>query len=165
MNMLITITMITLPTLLTYSKHPLIMGLILLMQTILISVLTGMLSQTFWFSYILFIIFLGGMLVLFIYVTSLASNEIIMFSLKWLIILLFISMSMFMLMNNLELLLFNQESLPFTKINNSSYEPLIKLFNMPLNLMIILLGTYLFLSLIAVVKITNLNNGPLRQMT
>merc|ERR1712221_33590 len=60
----------------TRLSHPLAIGLALLSQTILICLITGLSSSSFWFSYILFLIFLGGMLVLFIYVTSLASNEI-----------------------------------------------------------------------------------------
>jgi len=63
-------------------KHPLAMGLILLIQTIFICLLRGLLIKSFWFSYILFLIFIGGILVLFIYVTSLASNEIFSFSIK-----------------------------------------------------------------------------------
>merc|ERR1739838_23170 len=55
--------------------HPLAIGLALLFQTILICCTTGLSNLSFWFSYILFLIFLGGILVLFIYVTSLASNE------------------------------------------------------------------------------------------
>ena len=50
------------------------MGLTLLIQTILVSIISGLITKTFWFSYILFLVFLGGILVLFIYVTSLASN-------------------------------------------------------------------------------------------
>merc|ERR1712198_806681 len=59
----------------TRLSHPLAIGLALLSQTILICLITGLSSSSFWFSYILFLIFLGGILVLFIYVTSLASNE------------------------------------------------------------------------------------------
>nr|DAA06218.1 TPA_exp: truncated NADH dehydrogenase subunit 6 [Drosophila persimilis] len=55
--------------------HPLAMGLTLLIQTIFICLISGLMTKSFWYSYILFLIFLGGMLVLFIYVTSLASNE------------------------------------------------------------------------------------------
>ena len=34
-------------------------------------------TEDFWYSYILFIIIIGGILVLFMYITRLASNEII----------------------------------------------------------------------------------------
>lgn len=59
----------------TRLNHPLSTGLVLLVQTVLISVGSGLFRKRYWFSYILFLIFLGGMLVLFIYVASLAANE------------------------------------------------------------------------------------------
>nr|AGO50137.1 NADH dehydrogenase subunit 6 [Kamimuria wangi] len=59
----------------TRMNHPLAMGLMLLLQLFLVTLITGFMTQSFWFSYILFLVFLGGLLVLFIYVTSLASNE------------------------------------------------------------------------------------------
>lgn len=56
-------------------RHPVGLGLTLILHTLLISCVTGLVGGTFWFSYILFLVFLGGVLVLFIYMTSLASNE------------------------------------------------------------------------------------------
>jgi NADH-ubiquinone oxidoreductase chain 6 len=60
----------------TQIKHPLAIGLILLIQTTIVCLIRGTIYRRFWFSYILFIIMIGGMLVLFIYITSLTSNEI-----------------------------------------------------------------------------------------
>nr|QBS48158.1 NADH dehydrogenase subunit 6 [Pandalus hypsinotus] len=60
--------------------HPLAAGTALLAQTIFICVAAGLQNKSMWFSYILFLIFLGAMLVLFIYVASLASNEAFNFS-------------------------------------------------------------------------------------
>nr|WGO57792.1 NADH dehydrogenase subunit 6 [Jacobsonina sp.] len=149
----------------TQMNHPLAMGLILLIQTVMISLITGMLSQTFWFSYILFLIFLGGMLILFIYVTSLASNEMFFLSTK-----IIISMIPTMIIIFLTLLLIkspvmqNQEMTLFMSMNNSIINSLVKLYNQPTGIITILLASYLFLTLIAVVKITNIFKGPLRQM-
>lgn len=56
-------------------KHPVALGLTLILHTLLISGVTGLAVGNFWFSYVLFLVFLGGVLVLFIYITSLASNE------------------------------------------------------------------------------------------
>ena len=73
--------------------HPLAIGLISLIQSLLICLITGLISKRFWFSYILFLIFLGGILVLFIYVTSLASNEIFTISVK----LIFLTITFFII--------------------------------------------------------------------
>jgi NADH-ubiquinone oxidoreductase chain 6 len=67
-------------------KHPLAVGIILLIQTIITCLIRGLINKRFWFQYILFMEFVGGMLVLFIYVTRLASNEIFSLSTKTIII-------------------------------------------------------------------------------
>nr|QLY90250.1 NADH dehydrogenase subunit 6 [Fannia armata] len=152
-------------------KHPLAMGLTLLIQTTFVCLTSGLMTKTFWFSYILFLVFLGGMLVLFIYVTSLASNEMFSFSIK----LLFISFSIFMTMmitlffmdKNLLLNYSNMEIQSTSNLNSYLTESslsLNKLYNYPTNLLTILLMNYLLITLIAVVKITNLFKGPLRPM-
>nr|QLY89925.1 NADH dehydrogenase subunit 6 [Clusiodes albimanus] len=153
-------------------NHPLAMGLMLLFQTILVSLITGMMAKTFWFSYILFLIFLGGMLVLFIYVTSLASNEmfslstkLMMFSIMFLMTMLFMSIIMdktaITFSSNIqEMMPINNE---YSYISENSMA-LNKLYNFPTNLMTLLLLNYLLITLIVIVKITNLFFGPLRMM-
>nr|ALI86981.1 NADH dehydrogenase subunit 6 [Cryptolestes turcicus] len=48
-----------------FLNHPLSMGLMLLLQTICISILSGIMMINFWYSYMIFLIMIGGMLVLF----------------------------------------------------------------------------------------------------
>nr|UQJ73418.1 NADH dehydrogenase subunit 6 [Diamesa sp. 8XL] len=151
-------------------KHPMAMGLMLLVQTALICLVTGNYSKTFWFSYVLFLIFLGGMLVLFIYVTSLASNEMFSFSMKIFImsiIILFISLIMMFVMDNSMIANFLSNNEVYSMMDMKSFinentVSLNKLYNFPTNMLTILLINYLFLTLIAVVKITNIYEGPLR---
>nr|YP_009250295.1 NADH dehydrogenase subunit 6 [Gromphadorhina portentosa]AMW91050.1 NADH dehydrogenase subunit 6 [Gromphadorhina portentosa] len=161
--MFLTLSMVT-SFVFTQMNHPLAMGLMLLIQTILIAMITGLMSHSFWFSYILFLIFLGGMLVLFIYVTSLASNE--MFTLSTPLIITTMLMTPFILiLLNKSFIMKSQETLMFQSTLNSLINlPLIKLYNLPTNIITIILASYLFLTLIAVVKITNIFIGPLRQM-
>nr|QOV03276.1 NADH dehydrogenase subunit 6 [Hydrellia maura] len=153
--------------------HPLAMGLTLLVQTLLICLVTGLLTKSFWFSYILFLIFLGGMLVLFIYVTSLASNEMFSMSIKLtmfsvmmisLIIIISILIDKTLFMN----WMINNEMNPLNSINSLITENslnLNKLYNFPTNFITIMLMNYLLITLIAIVKITKLSKGPLRLMT
>nr|YP_010397483.1 NADH dehydrogenase subunit 6 [Diamesa loeffleri]UQJ73353.1 NADH dehydrogenase subunit 6 [Diamesa loeffleri] len=151
-------------------KHPMAMGLMLLVQTALICLVTGNYSKTYWFSYVLFLIFLGGMLVLFIYVTSLASNEMFSFSMKIFIMsisILFISLIMMMVMDNSMIANFLSNNEVYSMMDMKSFinentVSLNKLYNFPTNMLTILLINYLFLTLIAVVKITNIYEGPLR---
>nr|YP_006504062.1 NADH dehydrogenase subunit 6 [Actias selene]AFM95202.1 NADH dehydrogenase subunit 6 [Actias selene] len=153
-------------------NHPLSMGLMILAQTLLTCLLSGMLIKTYWFSYILFLTFLGGLLVLFIYVSSIASNELFSFSLnmKLSISLFFIISSIFSIqffyniswlnlnINNSEMINFFNSILFFNenKIN------LNKLYNNQTSMLTYLLIIYLFITLIAMVKITNIFYGPLR---
>nr|ASN65897.1 NADH dehydrogenase subunit 6 [Omus cazieri] len=155
-----------------FMNHPLSMGFILLIQTILIALMSGMMTYSFWFSYMLFLIMLGGMLVLFLYMTSLASNEMFQFSMKlvyFYIIFTLLMMLMLILTDNMymSLLLKNYNYIEiFNNIMLMKNENLItlnKIYNIPNNMITILLINYLFITLIAVVKITNINQGPLRQ--
>lgn len=145
-------------------------GLTLLIQTVLICLRTGLITKTFWFSYILFLIFLGGILVLFIYVTSLASNEIFNLSIKLALFsfIIFIILSIISLIidkNTFISFLLNNEiksiSNLYTYFSENSLS-LNKLYNFPTNLITILLINYLLITLIVIVKITKLFKGPLR---
>nr|YP_009684892.1 NADH dehydrogenase subunit 6 [Daphnia similis]AYE40157.1 NADH dehydrogenase subunit 6 [Daphnia similis] len=57
-------------------NHPLSMGLVILMMTIAMAVCLGSLAVHFWVSYVLILVLLGGLLVIFIYISLLASNEL-----------------------------------------------------------------------------------------
>nr|YP_009502954.1 NADH dehydrogenase subunit 6 [Pseudomegarcys japonica]AXG21557.1 NADH dehydrogenase subunit 6 [Pseudomegarcys japonica] len=155
----------------TQMSHPLAMGLILLVQTLCICLLTGFMTQSFWFSYILFLVFLGGLLVLFIYVTSLASNEMFSLStatLSTMIILFGISGWLALAIDPLFYLTncLNTDMMEGFTMNLYGEEAslsLTKLYNQPTGLITLMLVLYLFLTLIAVVKITCIFFGPLRQ--
>nr|YP_010294725.1 NADH dehydrogenase subunit 6 [Pectocera sp.]ULQ68877.1 NADH dehydrogenase subunit 6 [Pectocera sp.] len=149
-----------------FLTHPLSMGFVLLIQAILIAMITGLMSHNFWFSYILFMIMIGGMLVLFIYMTSVASNEKFQYSNK-------LTITMFMMMN-LTLLTFfsdsfltHQELINIDTLHSTSNWlfslSLSKYLNFPSNMIMLMMIIYLLVALIAVVKITNISYGPLRQ--
>nr|YP_009995295.1 NADH dehydrogenase subunit 6 [Gymnochthebius lividus]QNP09698.1 NADH dehydrogenase subunit 6 [Gymnochthebius lividus] len=145
-----------------FMLHPLSMGTILLMQTILVSLITGFLNFNFWFSYILFLIMIGGMLVLFIYMTSLASNE--KFKFNFYLMLIMMMMFFILVIFNFifsDFFLLEMFNKPLMK--NTNYILLSKYYNNPSWMIMIMMMIYLFITLIAVVKITNLSMGPLRQ--
>nr|YP_009561691.1 NADH dehydrogenase subunit 6 [Scopura longa]QAT19802.1 NADH dehydrogenase subunit 6 [Scopura longa] len=154
----------------TQMSHPLAMGLILILQTLVICLLTGFMVQSFWYSYILFLVFLGGLLVLFIYVTSLASNEMFTLSIKLTLMMsvpLFSLILIYMLVDPSTWLtnLLNNDILSITSVldyQEESLPSLMKLYNHPTQLITLMLAIYLFLTLIAVVSITAIFQGPLR---
>nr|QWB85791.1 NADH dehydrogenase subunit 6 [Philus antennatus] len=157
--------MMTLSITFLFLNHPLSFGLILLMQTLLISLISGLMNQNYWYSYILFLIMVGGMLILFIYMTSIASNEMFKFSFKILalIMVMFLMLSMLMWIEStvLDLSVHNSNMINQEFFNNST--SMSKYFNLPNTLTLYMIIIYLLITLIMVVKITNLSHGPLRQ--
>nr|QWB85958.1 NADH dehydrogenase subunit 6 [Philus antennatus] len=157
--------MMTLSITFLFLNHPLSFGLILLMQTLLISLISGLMNQNYWYSYILFLIMVGGMLILFIYMTSIASNEMFKFSFKILalIMVMFLMLSMLMWIEStvLDLSVHNSNMTNQEFFNNST--SMSKYFNLPNTLTLYMIIIYLLITLIMVVKITNLSHGPLRQ--
>nr|AND96325.1 NADH deshydrogenase subunit 6 [Onitis falcatus] len=161
MILLLTISIMTLML-----KHPLSLGSMLLTQTIITSLTIGTLSYNYWYSYILFLIMIGGMLILFIYMTSVASNEIFMPSIK----IFYFFMSMFLI----SLILYYFIDNFFWTLNNSFngeinsnqfYWSLNKYFNYPNNMIMYMLILYLLITLLTIVKITDFKKGALRSNT
>nr|QGI24697.1 NADH dehydrogenase subunit 6 [Spodoptera frugiperda]QHN56517.1 NADH dehydrogenase subunit 6 [Spodoptera frugiperda]QHN56556.1 NADH dehydrogenase subunit 6 [Spodoptera frugiperda]QQW48112.1 NADH dehydrogenase subunit 6 [Spodoptera frugiperda] len=156
-----------------FINNPMSMGLLILMQTLLTCLLSGMMIKTYWFSYILFLTFLGGLLVLFIYVSSIASNQLFTFKFnykKMLILILIMMFFMMMMMYNNNMtwlnLSMNSDMNNFNNMifffNNENKINLSKLYNNQTFLIMMMLVIYLFITLIAIVKITNIFYGPLR---
>nr|URX53368.1 NADH dehydrogenase subunit 6 [Glyptotermes fuscus] len=161
MKALMTLSMVS-STTFTQMKHPLAMGMMLLTQTVITCLISGLMNKSFWFQYILFMVFVGGMLVLFIYVTSLASNEMFSLSTSMIITAIMAVPSMAMIENWVEL--DSKDTLTHEMMMTEEITTMTsKLYNSPNGTMTILMALYLFLTLIVVVKITNISSGPLRQ--
>nr|QEJ81562.1 NADH dehydrogenase subunit 6 [Rhagophthalmus giganteus] len=148
-------------------KHPMSMGFTLMIQTILIALITGLMSPNFWFSYIMFMVMIGGMLILLIYMTSVASNEKFKFNMKLTIIIMMMMLILIILMSMMSKfqnssLFMNTDLLTMNKITNFKLS-LNKFLNYPMNWLFLSLIIYLLMTLIAIVKITNTKQGPLRQ--
>nr|BDL61473.1 NADH dehydrogenase subunit 6 [Tmethypocoelis choreutes] len=163
--------MFTIPLLMSMSilfvnlNHPLAMGLTLLIQTVLITITVGLSNFSFWFSYILFLIFLGGMLVLFIYVASIASNEVFLPPKILPIGMLLISFGLSIIMLFMDPLLnIVSSSLPTSSMQIMTSTPFIIswIYNSPSMMFTIFIVSYLLLMLIIVVKIVNMFKAPLR---
>nr|YP_009692488.1 NADH dehydrogenase subunit 6 [Limnogonus intermedius]QEH58913.1 NADH dehydrogenase subunit 6 [Limnogonus intermedius] len=152
--------MLTLSTSIMMTSHPLSMGFTLIMQTIIISMIMILAIKYSWYSYVLILVMLGGMLVLFMYMASIASNEIMKFSMKFTMISVFIFFS-FMILNSTEMMTSTQESLIMTEVGQNM--PMTKLFNMNSSKLTIMLASYLLITMIYVIYITNTFEGPMRK--
>nr|ARH54270.1 NADH dehydrogenase subunit 6 [Curculionidae sp. 1 AH-2016] len=148
-----------------FLNHPLSLGCVLLIQTILMSLVSGLLYMNFWYSYILFLVMIGGMMVMFIYMTSIASNEkfkmpknmIIFSTMNLLLFIIIIIITDHYFSNSISPLSTSSKSLTMMNFSMS------KFFNYPNIFMMLSLMIYLLITLIAIVKITGKNFGTLRQ--
>lgn len=110
---------------------------------------------------------MGGILVAFIYITRVASNE--KFKLPKYFIILTFTISIITLIIWVYYRGFHINFIRFSSIstnqeeNNLTIKPLTKIFRDPIRHIPIALIRYLFLTLIIVVKITDLIKGPIRQ--
>nr|QXG82695.1 NADH dehydrogenase subunit 6 [Chrysomelidae sp. SOIL MMG Contig15] len=156
---------ILLSSLCCFMNHPLTLGFILLLQTILIALLTGFMNFSFWSSYIIFLIMIGGMLILFIYMTSVASNEKFKFSFKLMYYLIFMVTMTFPL--NLSDKFFTvqklktSETFAMNEYMNSQFF-INKFINFPNNLIYLMMVIYLLVTLVAIVKISNKTKSAMR---
>nr|AYW52360.1 NADH dehydrogenase subunit 6 [Erotylinae sp. 2 ACP-2013] len=146
-----------------FMKHPLSSGFMLLIQTITMSMNIGNLMPNFWYSYILFLIMIGGMLVLFIYMTSIASNEKFKFSMNLLILMISLILILMIINQYAHSILNLSSDSENQSSNNLLHLNMMKYMNYPNNNIFMMMIMYLFLTLIAIVKITYSNQGPLRQ--
>nr|ACR00044.1 NADH dehydrogenase subunit 6 [Pectinaria gouldii] len=137
------------------TSSPVIMGVWVLIFAMLSAILTAFLS-TSWFGFILFIIYIGGMLVMFSYFSAISPNQHMKMSSSALIALLLSGSIYFFLFKALSVF-------PFSSISHSAHAPsFIMLFsksNLPI---LIFLALLLLLALILVVKLTQRSEGPLR---
>lgn len=139
--------------------HPLAIIFVLIIQTILISTLIYSIVQFPWFSYTLILVFLGGILILFTYISNIASNEMFKPNLKVILPLILAPFITILITNSkqnisIERKIFNSNQYTNLTIFKPFSETII-----PLTLLIAL---YIILTLLTVVKIRKINQGPLR---
>nr|BAN70247.1 NADH dehydrogenase subunit 6 [Chrysomallon squamiferum] len=142
--------------------HPLSLGLCILLCSLSSCMLIGTLSYS-WFGFVFFLIFVGGLLVMFAYVAALSpnvyfsgNNLFIYFVVLW-AVLFFMYYSIFFLDFGI---LLDDLSAGFSFFNYSAGEKLV----VPSHISIMVgLGIVLLLNLLAVVKICYYQRGPLRQ--
>nr|QNV11529.1 NADH dehydrogenase subunit 6 [Cryphalus piceae] len=143
-------------------SHPLSLGMILLLQTIMVALITGNMYLNFWFSYLLFLIMVGGMLVMFIYMTSIAANEKFETPKKFYSTMLLMLMVCSIIMSKESLLMMLNSNMEL--IESTPHLTMNKFFSSKKNTLMVALMSYMFLSLMVVVNISEKHKGPLRQI-
>ncbi|YP_009517119.1 NADH dehydrogenase subunit 6 (mitochondrion) [Thrips palmi] len=139
-----------------FSFHPIMIGSMVIFQAIILSSFIS--SKTFfsWFGFFIFIIYLGGILMLFSYIISLINSKSIIFSSNKVLISTFLisfSFNMF------------KEKKSFLEISSSKFTKLImSMFSLSSMKLSIYLMIFLLLILIMVVYMTENSKGNMRKL-
>nr|AYE40482.1 NADH dehydrogenase subunit 6 [Daphnia magna] len=159
LSTLMVILAVVFPTL----THPLGMGLVILMLSILLAVSLGLIMTNFWVSYVLILVLLGGLLVIFIYVSLLAPNELFLKKNIFKITLSSLSMFIVLMFSSLFFWVTKSESyLPTSPTDSEGMLWLNSLYSQDLSGATLFLIFYLLLTLIVVVNITKHDYSSLR---
>nr|YP_009946944.1 NADH dehydrogenase subunit 6 [Macrostemum floridum]QOH91262.1 NADH dehydrogenase subunit 6 [Macrostemum floridum] len=151
------------------AKTPLVNGILLLIQTISISLLMNLTTNIYWISYIFYLMMVGGLLILFMYMCSISSNELILNNSMFIMISMIMIFFIIFLFNqfyffSFKTWYFNFHWTPNSLLNFLS-DPIIisnKLFNSNFHLLTIMLMSYLLIILTVISKLISSINGPLR---
>nr|YP_010235792.1 NADH dehydrogenase subunit 6 [Bambusicaliscelis flavus]QTD82410.1 NADH dehydrogenase subunit 6 [Bambusicaliscelis flavus] len=164
MTTMMMMTSMCISTITPFMKHPVSMGSLLMTQTILICMISSMKFYSPWYSYILFITIIGGMMVMFMYMSSIASNEKFkMISMKkiMLIMIMFIT---FMIINKFKHTM-NLEKLNENKLFLMEFEEMKStskfLYLNKMNLTVMMMIT-LLITMTAITNIASSHEGPLK---
>uniref|UniRef100_UPI003002FB79 NADH dehydrogenase subunit 6 n=1 Tax=Limassolla dispunctata TaxID=3019670 RepID=UPI003002FB79 len=140
-------------------KTPMSLGFMLILQTTTTILFMNKIMESSWFVMITFLMMIGGLLILFTYMSSIASNEKFKTKLKIsfiLVIALLVSDDMIM-QNQIK------ESLVLNKLFTLDLS-LMKIYNNKSMMLTIMLILYLLLTMISVTKMVKHYKGPLRNI-
>lgn len=145
------------------TKHPLSIGSILLIQTILSSIICRLNLNSYLFSYILYLIFVGGILILFIYIARVASNEKfylsnVLFIIYLIIFIFFVLYKYFLHLES------NSYYIIINSFDQNSNYLINKLYIMPSSMLTLIIVFYLLFTIIVVSNIIGIKFIPLRSL-
>ena len=150
--LIITSLLLTIRLSLLITSNPLGIGLFILITALVVAALYGI-SISSWLAFIIFLIYVGGILVIFAYFLALTPNIQILYS---------SSTSISVITFSLTSCLLSPAIFYHTMPINTSSRVIELLFLHPNQPALTLLILTLFLTLIIVVKVSNTNKGPLR---
>nr|YP_010586612.1 NADH dehydrogenase subunit 6 [Tinodes chinchinus]UZZ44426.1 NADH dehydrogenase subunit 6 [Tinodes chinchinus] len=147
-------------------KHPMALNSIIFMQLLISCFIFNFMINNSWFSYILFIMFIGGLMILFMYMCSISSNLKFKINFKLMMTMIMILIIIIFIMMNMKNLFF------FYKLNNLNYNTvnmmnnkmmLFKLYEKnSLMISLITIHMLLFLMIFSTKMMKNFQ-GPLRK--
>lgn len=150
--------------------HPVTIILSLLIYRLLICFNLSLWKSNFIYSIILFLIIIRGLLIIFLYFSSLISNEQNNFKLNK-FLLLRMSLNILFLLILIKKILFNfnkkyiyNEIILFLKFNEISFQNILNLYEYPFNNITIISMLYLLISLFTIIKICSIKSTTIRKI-
>nr|AYU74290.1 NADH dehydrogenase subunit 6 [Glomeridesmus sp. ITV8918]QCF39648.1 NADH dehydrogenase subunit 6 [Glomeridesmus spelaeus]QCF39661.1 NADH dehydrogenase subunit 6 [Glomeridesmus spelaeus] len=152
--MMIMFIMISISMIFLQLTHPMEMSILLIIMTLTISINSLSFSMTAWFSYILFLIYMGGVMVMFMYMSSLTPNKL-PFTIK--------KIASIMIFSLLFITFYNYKI--FKSMNFKSSMSIMKSFTfLSMNMTMIIITT-LMITMISIIMITQNKKTPLRPIS
>nr|YP_010478213.1 NADH dehydrogenase subunit 6 [Nesophrosyne ogradyi]UVI59657.1 NADH dehydrogenase subunit 6 [Nesophrosyne ogradyi] len=157
MKILLMKTMIMISSYTMMLKTPMSMGVMLLILTAVSTFLMTNILTTAWIPMIMFLMLIGGLLILFMYMSSIVPNEKFTTNILMVIIptLVFIMPLESMMVESL----MNESLMSSMLTDNIS---MIKIYNKKTFMITLFMFMYLLMSMIVVTKIVKIFKGPLR---
>nr|YP_010138750.1 NADH dehydrogenase subunit 6 [Spirobolus bungii]QQJ94258.1 NADH dehydrogenase subunit 6 [Spirobolus bungii] len=129
--------------------HPLSLALTVIFTALISSISVFTLTRTSWLSYILILVFIGGILVLLTYIASLAPSSKTMN--PYILPVPLLSIPLLYSFSTPSHFTFTQPTLTFKTLFSSSLSP-----------MTIILVTFLLITLLVIAQLVKMSEGPLR---
>nr|YP_010014999.1 NADH dehydrogenase subunit 6 [Crematogaster teranishii]QOI14042.1 NADH dehydrogenase subunit 6 [Crematogaster teranishii] len=154
--------------------HPIYLIILLIWYSLLTCFLMSIWSTNFMYSIILFMIMISGLLIIFLYFSSLISNEqnkimpwnpflLISFMLNFIIMfILFFIFSHYLFLNSNSYSLISSPM--FISLSSPLFSNIIKIFNYPNNILTLISMFYLLIALFTIIKICSLKSSSLRKI-
>nr|UBA14482.1 NADH dehydrogenase subunit 6 [Diaphorina citri] len=145
-------------TIMSFISTPISLGLLILIQTFILSVISRIISMSSWIPMSIFLIMVGGLMILFMYMTSISSNvQFKNLDMKLPVMYTILSLPVF-LITPTQLSMSDN----FQLLDNINFD-FFKLF-LPLNIyMSMFMFIYLLTALIIFINMMTLTKGPMRK--
>nr|ALZ49976.1 NADH dehydrogenase subunit 6 [Camponotus atrox] len=153
------------------SNHPIMIMIMLLIYSSLICLNMCLWKSNYILSIFLFLMMISGLLIIFLYFSSLISNEQFKLKINFYLMILFLINMIFsyylMKFNPLNLFIYKykfHENYPMSYINKMNFNNILNLYEYPLNNLTTLSMFYLLFSLFCIIKICSLKYMSLRKI-
>ena len=137
--------------------HPVSFIAVIVTQTMFLCLVSSLSYSTPWFAFVLFLIFMGGVIVLFIYISRLASNENFLLNQKDALFSAILSTALFAIL----LISFYN---PISSLNNKPINILEVIYSIKFAPFLLCLIVYLLFTLLVVSGIVKINKSPIRSI-